>query len=187
MREENTTFSGPVLHYLNLQFRKYLFQCLAFGALRGHAKEAFCTPWEARAEGAWLEEELKPSKERSRPKQLISQDGMRETLVMIVRWYSVLMFFLNDTKQLIMLSPWQVYNCSHGVAELPCLLLLKTKKTTWDISFQTAAPSLHANLSYVWWSLLCQNHTISIHVNIFPLPVKISYYQTINLIGKTHC
>lgn len=83
MGEETTTFSGAVLHYLNLQFRKYLFQCLAFGVLSGHAKEALCIPWEAQARAAWLEE-LKPSKERSGPKQLISQDGMRETLVMII-------------------------------------------------------------------------------------------------------
>ena len=39
MGEENTIFSGPILQYLNLQLLKYLFQCLALGALSGHAKD----------------------------------------------------------------------------------------------------------------------------------------------------
>lgn len=62
------TFSCLLLHYL--QFQKYLFKCLAFDALSGHRKEGLCKPWKAQAEAAWLEE-MKPSKDRSGPKQLL--------------------------------------------------------------------------------------------------------------------
>lgn len=144
------TFSGLVPCYINVQFWKYLFQLLAFGALSGHAREA---PRHRMGGTRW------GSLAGRRTEALKTE--LQANATHFTRWNERISgndYFL--TQNSLQVFPWYCWITLFAPSE--------NQKIICNISLQKATPSLHANFSYVWWPFLCQNHTISIHVNIFP-------------------